>query len=188
MTVRPLWNDRNGIPIGKFQIGMCHCGTRDGKDLLKSRVRALPSLVERFVAAAVTPAHPRSTRRRVAESEVMVATGGSGPIVPRRRIAAELRRLREERGLTLDQVAGSVLISTSKLSRLENAQGSPQLRDVRDLIREYGLADTPLANELTPWTHGAPECAGTAAITCRARDWSTPSRGRARPGRPQSRV
>lgn len=86
-------------------------------------------------------------------------TGGSGPIVPRRRIAAELRRLREERGLTLDQVAGSVLISTSKLSRLENAQGSPQLRDVRDLIREYGIADTPLATELTQWTHQARQTA-----------------------------
>jgi transcriptional regulator with XRE-family HTH domain len=104
-------------------------------------------------------AHPRSPRRRVAESEVVVPAGGSGPIVPRRRIAAELRRLREERGLTLDQVAGSVLISTSKLSRLENAQGSPQLRDVRDLIREYGIADTPLAVELTQWTHQARQTA-----------------------------
>lgn len=88
----------------------------------------------------------------------MPATG-SGPIVPRRRIAFELRRLREERGLTLDQVAGSVLISTSKLSRLENAQGSPQLRDVRDLIREYGIGDTPLAAELTQWTHQARQTA-----------------------------
>ena len=51
-----------------------------------------------------------------------------GPIVPRRRLAAELKRLREASNRTLDQVASDLLISTSKLSRLENAQGSPQAR------------------------------------------------------------
>ncbi len=78
-----------------------------------------------------------------------------GPIVPRRRIAAELRRLREEADLHLDQVAEQLLISTSKLSRLENAQGSPQARDVRDLIRLYGVEDTPVADRLMRWVRAA---------------------------------
>ncbi|MGQ0837907.1 helix-turn-helix domain-containing protein [Actinokineospora sp.] len=71
-----------------------------------------------------------------------------GPIIPRRRLADELRRLREEAGLTLEHVAGELLISTSKLSRLENAQGSPQARDVRDLIKLYGIDQTKLAERL----------------------------------------
>ena len=74
-----------------------------------------------------------------------------GPIVPRRRIADTLRSLRDESGRTLDEVAEELLISTSKLSRLENAQGSPQARDVRDLIRYYGVEGTPLADRLMNW-------------------------------------
>lgn len=74
-----------------------------------------------------------------------------GPIVPRRRIADTLRSLRDESGRTLEDVAEALLISTSKLSRLENAQGSPQARDVRDLIRFYGVEGTPLADRLMNW-------------------------------------
>jgi transcriptional regulator with XRE-family HTH domain len=68
----------------------------------------------------------------------------SGPLGPRRRVAVELKRLRERKKLNLADVAGApeVLISTSKLSRLENAQGKPRQRDVRDLIRFYGLEGT----------------------------------------------
>jgi transcriptional regulator with XRE-family HTH domain len=61
--------------------------------------------------------------------------------MPRKQLAAELKRLREERGATLEEVANELMISTSKLSRLENAQGKPQARDVRDLIRHYGIQD-----------------------------------------------
>jgi transcriptional regulator with XRE-family HTH domain len=74
-----------------------------------------------------------------------------GPIVPRRRIADTLKRLRDESGCTLEDVAETLLISTSKLSRLENAQGSPQLRDVRDLVRFYGIEETQLAVQLMRW-------------------------------------
>ncbi len=55
--------------------------------------------------------------------------------------------------LNLADVAGApeVLISTSKLSRLENAQGKPRQRDVRDLIRFYGLEGTQRATQLLKW-------------------------------------
>jgi transcriptional regulator with XRE-family HTH domain len=75
----------------------------------------------------------------------------TGPLVPRRRLAAELRRLRDDAHLTLEQVGAELMISTSKLSRLENAQGSPQGRDVRDLIRFYGIEGTELADRLLRW-------------------------------------
>jgi transcriptional regulator with XRE-family HTH domain len=71
-----------------------------------------------------------------------------GPLLPRRRLGAELRRLRGDR--TLDEVAAETLISTSKLSRLENGQGVPQPRDIRDLINFYN-ADRPTAERLRRW-------------------------------------
>jgi len=79
----------------------------------------------------------------------------SGPIGPRLNIAATLKKLREESGKLLTDVAGDLLISTSKLSRLENAQGKPQLRDIRDLIRYYGIEGTPQAEQLRQWVAAA---------------------------------
>ncbi len=71
-----------------------------------------------------------------------------GPLLHRRRLGVELRRLRGDR--TLDEVAAATLISTSKLSRLENGQGVPQPRDVRDLVTYYGL-DAQAADRLRRW-------------------------------------
>lgn len=75
----------------------------------------------------------------------------SGPLGPRRKIAAVLKQWRDESGESLNAVAEALLISTSKLSRLENAEGKPQLRDVRDLVQHFGKEKTPLAGQLTRW-------------------------------------
>ena len=69
----------------------------------------------------------------------------NGPLGPRRRIATTLRDWRRESRKSLAEVQEDTLISTSKLSRLENAEGKPQLRDVRDLIRFYEKEGTPQA-------------------------------------------
>jgi transcriptional regulator with XRE-family HTH domain len=79
----------------------------------------------------------------------------TGPLGPRRNIAAALRQLREESGKNLSEVAEDLMISTSKLSRLENAQGRPQLRDIRDLIRYYGVEDGRLGASLRQWATAA---------------------------------
>lgn len=71
-----------------------------------------------------------------------------GPLLPRRRLGAELKRLRGAR--TLDEVATQTLISTSKLSRLENGQGVPQPRDIRDLINYYET-DRTTSDRLRRW-------------------------------------
>lgn len=62
------------------------------------------------------------------------------PIVPRRRLGAELRRLRESAGRSIDDAARVLECSASKISRLETGKGVPRLRDVRDLIELYGPA------------------------------------------------
>ena len=71
-----------------------------------------------------------------------------GPLLPRRRLGAELKRLRG--GRTLEEVATETLISTSKLSRLENGLSVPQPRDIRDLINFYS-ADRSTSDRLRRW-------------------------------------
>jgi transcriptional regulator with XRE-family HTH domain len=79
----------------------------------------------------------------------------TGPLGPRRNIAAALRQLREDSGKNLNQVAEDLMISTSKLSRLENAQGKPQPRDIKDAIQYYGIEGTPMAGNLRRWVASA---------------------------------
>ncbi len=79
----------------------------------------------------------------------------SSPLGPRRRIATTLKRLREDSGQNLTDVATELMISTSKLSRLENAQGKPRPRDIRDLIRYYRIEGTQEATRLNRWVTAA---------------------------------
>jgi transcriptional regulator with XRE-family HTH domain len=63
-----------------------------------------------------------------------------GPVGARRRLGAELRRLRTKADLHLDDVARLMRCSTSKISRLETGKGgAPKLPDVRELMRIYGV-------------------------------------------------
>src|SRR5918994_1540310 len=50
---------------------------------------------------------------------------------------AELRRLREDAGLTIDRVAEALECSQSKVSRIETGQVSATPRDVRDMLELY---------------------------------------------------
>jgi transcriptional regulator with XRE-family HTH domain len=79
----------------------------------------------------------------------------TGPLGPRRGIASALKQLREDHGKLLNEVAADLMISSSKLSRLENAQGRPLPRDIRDLIRYYEIEGTPLADRLERWVVAA---------------------------------
>ena len=59
------------------------------------------------------------------------------PTNRRRRLGAELRRLREASGLTIDRVAEALECSQSKVSRIETGQVSATPRDVRDMLELY---------------------------------------------------
>jgi transcriptional regulator with XRE-family HTH domain len=63
------------------------------------------------------------------------------PTLRRRELGALLRALRNQRGLTVEQVADSLLCSPSKVSRMETGQGSATARDVRDLCNLYDVTD-----------------------------------------------
>lgn len=74
-----------------------------------------------------------------------------GPVVPRRRLGAELRTLREHAGLTIEDVAKELECSVSKVSRLETGKGIPYSRDVRDLLDRYGVTDPANRDRLMRW-------------------------------------
>jgi transcriptional regulator with XRE-family HTH domain len=70
------------------------------------------------------------------------------PTVRRRRLGSELRRLREQKGMTAEEVAARLLVSQSKISRLENGRRSISQRDVRDLCGVYGVEDHRMVDSL----------------------------------------
>ncbi|MFE6721212.1 helix-turn-helix domain-containing protein [Streptomyces albidoflavus] len=70
------------------------------------------------------------------------------PTVRRRRLGQELRKLRELKGMTAEQVAERLLVSQSKISRLENGRRSISQRDVRDLCGVYEVEDHRIVDSL----------------------------------------
>lgn len=79
----------------------------------------------------------------------------TGALGPRRAIAAALRQLREEHDKVLSDVSQDLRMSTSKLSRLETAQGKPNPRDIQDMIAYYQIEGTPQAAQLQEWVDAA---------------------------------
>ena len=61
------------------------------------------------------------------------------PTVRRRRLALELRRLREAARLTCEEVAEHLECSASKISRVETGRVSVAPRDVRDMLELYNV-------------------------------------------------
>jgi hypothetical protein len=71
---------------------------------------------------------------------VMTVAAGS-PTMRRRRLARELARLREDRGMTIREAAGALEWDPSKLSRVEGLQRGIIVRDVRRLLDLYQVTD-----------------------------------------------
>src|SRR5215467_14020214 len=65
----------------------------------------------------------------------------SGPTVLRILLGSQLKRLREEAGVTPDVAGYEIRASRSKISRMENGRVSFKERDVADLLALYGVTD-----------------------------------------------
>jgi transcriptional regulator with XRE-family HTH domain len=62
------------------------------------------------------------------------------PATPRsRRLGRDLRKLREAKGLTGEEVAKSVRCSASRISRIESGEIKPRAGDVMELLVAYGV-------------------------------------------------
>ena len=73
----------------------------------------------------------------------------ANPTVRQRELGTRLRVLRNDLGLTVDDVAGQMLCSKTKISRIETASRRPSLRDVRDLCRIYNIGEQETAELMT---------------------------------------
>ncbi|GAA4195846.1 helix-turn-helix transcriptional regulator [Streptosporangium oxazolinicum] len=91
----------------------------------------------------------------------MAAPRGSSTVL-RIVLGAQLRRLREQRGITLEEAGHSIRASHSKVSRMELGRVSFRIRDVADLLTLYGVTSDaerePLLSlvekaNLTGWWH-----------------------------------
>ena len=63
------------------------------------------------------------------------------PTVRRRELGALLRKLRTDKGLTVEQAAEQLMFSMSKLSRMETGHGVATPRDIRDVCSLYEVTD-----------------------------------------------
>jgi transcriptional regulator with XRE-family HTH domain len=73
----------------------------------------------------------------------------TSPFVRRRRLAAELRTLREQKGLTADELAQRIYRSRMVISKLENARGRPNLKDVWKILEVLGVTGDKFHEILT---------------------------------------
>jgi len=67
---------------------------------------------------------------------------GTSPVARQHELGTRLRSLRNEHGMTVEEVAAKLLCSTTKISRLETAVRRPSLRDVRDLCALYEVGES----------------------------------------------
>jgi transcriptional regulator with XRE-family HTH domain len=68
-------------------------------------------------------------------------TSTGGPTVLRILLGAQLRKLREDKGITREAAGYEIRSSESKISRMELGRVSFKERDVADLLTLYGLTD-----------------------------------------------
>lgn len=80
----------------------------------------------------------------------------TSPTIRQRELGKRLRELRNQHGLTVEDVAEELLCSPTKISRLETGARRPSPRDVRDLCQLYDV-DEPTKVELMSLTQGARE-------------------------------
>jgi len=89
-----------------------------------------------------TPLDPSWGTRKYSREEPVTAL--RSPVVGRRRLGIELRRIREDAGLTIEQVAEAIGCSVSKISRIESANVTPAPRDVREMLELYKIRGVQL--------------------------------------------
>ena len=70
------------------------------------------------------------------------------PTVRMRRLGAQLRNIRRDRGLTLDEAADLLNLSKSALNRMENAQVITRRHEVEYLLIKYEVTDRDLHDSL----------------------------------------
>jgi transcriptional regulator with XRE-family HTH domain len=94
-----------------------------------------------------------------------------GPTLRRRRLGSELKKCREQAGMTQEQVSKYFEWHAAKVTRIETARVAVTPRDVKDLLTLYGIQDEEYREALM-----------ALARLSRERTWWTDYRDLMRPG------
>jgi transcriptional regulator with XRE-family HTH domain len=84
---------------------------------------------------------------------------GQGPVVQSALLRNELVRLRKDKDLTQEQVAGSLEWSTSKIIRIEGGKSSISKTDLQALLLQYGVTSQSRIDRLVELARGGRESA-----------------------------
>ena len=87
----------------------------------------------------MTEASPGTTETRRGVTSTMARR--PTPTLRRKELGARLKKLRQARDLTAEQVAEQLMVSATKISRLETGTRGVNPRDIRDLCTIYGVGD-----------------------------------------------
>jgi transcriptional regulator with XRE-family HTH domain len=113
-------------------------------EVLRNQISQLNADNSRLRLQLADQRRPRVEQPRVEESS-SIHSGNApalhSPIARRRELGILLRAIREERGLTIEQVAEHLMCTVNKVKRMESSFRAGTLRDVRDLCNLYGVID-----------------------------------------------
>jgi transcriptional regulator with XRE-family HTH domain len=112
-------------------------------------------LTRRLRADAAPPPEVEAPADGAASKVDPNTTGRSDPMMARRVLRGELRRLRETSGLTQRDVSGALDWSLSKLIRIETGQVSVSTTDLRALLWQYGVRDSARVDEFAAMARAA---------------------------------
>ena len=82
---------------------------------------------------------------------------GDNPLMQRRRLGVELRKTRQAKELTQEQAAREMDWSMSKIIRIETGSSGISSRDIRALLRLYGVTDAEHVDALLALARAARE-------------------------------
>jgi transcriptional regulator with XRE-family HTH domain len=83
----------------------------------------------------------RPPETSAAVHKMIASPGAGGPTALRIMLGSQLRRLREAKGITLEDAGYVIRASGSKMSRLETGRVGFKPRDIADLLTLYGVTD-----------------------------------------------
>ncbi len=120
---------------------------------LRDQIKQLNSDNDRLRARLA--ATPRQTTEQLPPNDVAGGQRPRSPVVSGRELGVLLRALREEKGMTVEQVAEHLLCSPNKVKRMETGFRSGTVRDVRDLCSLYEVAETTMRDHLMELARGS---------------------------------
>jgi Domain of unknown function (DUF5753)/Helix-turn-helix domain len=139
---RPVSRVYHGV---RFALGILITARRIARDLR----RAAPLMEKQPSLQAVGGAEqPEAGDSQELAQPAPTSPAMSEPAVLRMLLGAQLRRLREAAGITVEQAGYEIRASQWKISRMETGRVGFKLRDVEDLLTLYRVTDEQMRSRL----------------------------------------